>query len=199
MLALGQGTAFQTRNARLSQELKALPRSRSPEVILCQIPALVDHRLFRGRAARYRQVWSFTAALLRLLARRQDTADALVFRNEGNFAGLQPLLAWIKPANHVLIISADPSDGDKLQARLGSGDAKAEINHISALKTNAYRERAAFFARLRALEAPEIAFLSAGPVRKCLIPEPLKIFPAPAKIVNTGHLFHHIGRYGTAS
>ena len=199
-LAMGRATAFQTKNARLAKELRALLRIHSPDVVICPPSALSRRCPFRGANRRYRRMWSVTAILLRYLSKQRVFGDAYIFRHESNFAGLKPLLARIEPARHVLIVSSNLEDRDILFAQMEKiGGTRPAITHIRVPKTNAYDVRGALLNQLRELkEAPDITLLSAGPVGKCLIPDLLSLWPASTQIIDTGHFFGHFRQQGDA-
>jgi hypothetical protein len=194
-LAYERSTTFQSENSQLALELKAVINNPSPDVLLCFIPKLVQRRPFRGQTTKYRRFWTLTAFMMRRSRRRHQTADALMFRKEGNFEGLTPLLQRLGQVQRVLVVSANPKDARDLEAKLARHSAGVRVSHVLVPKVNAYGVRDALFTQLKSQHPPpDIALLSAGPVGKCLVPDLLALWPTSSQIVDTGHLFDHLSQ-----
>jgi len=194
-LAYGRSTAFQSHSPELAAELKAIIGNPSPDVLLCFIPQLVQRRPFRGQTAKYRRLWSFTAFMMRRSLRCHQTGDALMFRQEGEFEGLTPLLQRLVQVQRVLVVSANPKDARDLEAKLARHSAVVRVSHVLVPKVNAYGVRDVLFTQLKSQHPPpDIALLSAGPVGKCLVPDLLALWPTSSQIVDTGHLFDHLSQ-----
>lgn len=194
-LAHGRSTTFQSQSPQLAVELKTVIDNPSPDVLLCFIPQLVQRRPFRGQTAKYRRLWSLTALMMRRSLRRHQTADALMFRQEGGFAGLAALLQRLLQVQRVLVVSANPEDAHDLEARLATQSAAVRVSHVLVPKANAYGVRDALLTQLNSQDPPpDIALLSAGPAGKCLVLDLLALWPTSSQIVDTGHLFEHLSQ-----
>lgn len=194
-LAYGRSTAFQAQSPQLAAELKAVMNNPSNDLLLCFVPQLVQRRPFRGQTAKYRRLWSLTAFIMRRSLRRHQSGDALMSRQEGDFAGLTPLRQRLLQVQRVLVVSANSEDAQNLEASLATQSAAVRVSHVLVPKANAYGVRDALLTELKSQDPPpDIALLSAGPVGKCLVPDLLALWPTSSQIVDTGHLFDHLGQ-----
>lgn len=194
-LALGGSTSFQSYSPELKKDLLALVNHPSQDLLICSIPRLLGRRPFRKKNARYRNLWFWTAFIMRRSLRRDGFGDALMFRREGGFQGVVPLMQRLVHVQRVLVVSAFPEDAVDLEARLAAHDSQARVSHIGVPRVNAYGVRDALLHELKSQDPPpDVTLLSAGPVGKCLIPQLLEFWPKTSQIVDTGHLFEHLGR-----
>ena len=85
---------------------------------------------------KYRRLWSFTAFMMRRSLRCHQTGDALMFRQEGEFEGLTPLLQRLVQVQRVLVVSANPKDARDLEAKLARHSAVVRVSHVLVPKVN---------------------------------------------------------------
>jgi len=187
-LAIGRSTSFQQATPQLARELRSLLRRRSAGTIICFPPFLLGRAPFSGSDDRFRRNWLPTAGLMRIWIRHGRYSDAFMFRREGQMGGLNQLSNLLSGAQRVALLSANPADAEILR----SMQTNAVVEHVRVPGQDAYSARDEILSALLQIEKPDILLLSAGPTGKCLAPELFRRWGKGVKIIDTGHLFHHL-------